>query len=292
MCCLQEVAVGGDLAAAQAASKHAEAHPHSDSSSNSSTDLPDPSGSAGSHENGLTSAHSGHQGGLTSANLLGTSRPKTPMSPQPDRHPHPVLTRRFSKSAPNSPKSSSNISFQATQDSTSKVTTADAHAQQQPAERRALPGSILIPGRALGSVKEGSGSVIAGSEGGVEGISPPDGYMADSEHSWSRHRLQSSSVSFNDSGMTNHHDMLSWPCDSAGMWCRYSCTEPTQCCAATNNQSVSQSINQSIDRSINQSISKSINQSINKINKKINQPINQSKKNHSTNQSIKQSSSQ
>ncbi|DBB18003.1 TPA: hypothetical protein ACH3X3_003000 [Trebouxia sp. C0006] len=197
----QEVAVGGDLAAAQAATKHADAHPHSDSSSsNSSTDQPDPSASAGSHENGLTSAHSGHQGGLTSVNLLGTSRPKTPMSPQPARHPHPVLTRQLSKSAPNSPKSVSNISFQGTQDSISKATTADAHTQGQIAERRALPGSILIPGRALGSVKEGSGSVNAGSEGGVEGVSPPDGYMADSEHSWSRHRLQTSSVSFNDSG--------------------------------------------------------------------------------------------
>ena len=211
MCALQEMAVGGDLAAAQAATKHAESHPHSDSSSNSNTDQPDPSASAGRHENGLTSAHSGHQGGLTSANLLGISRPKTPMSPQPGRHPHPVLTRQVSKSAPNSPKSSSNISFQGTQDSTSKATTADAHMQGQTAERRALPGSILIPGRALGSVKEGSGSVNAGSEGGIKGVSPPDGYMADSEHSWSRHRLQSSSVSFNDSGMTNHHDILSWP---------------------------------------------------------------------------------
>ena len=242
MCCLQEVAVGGDLAAAQAATKHAEAHPDSDSSSNSSTDQPDQSVSAGSHENGLISADSARQGGLTSANFLGTSRPKTPMSPQPARHPHPVLTRQFSKSAPNSPKSSSNISFQATQDSTSKGTTADADSQQQPGERRALPGSILIPGRALGSVREGSGSVNAGSEGGVEGVSPPDGCMADSEHSWSRHRLQSSSVSFNDSGMTNRCDMLSWPCDSADMWRRSSCTEPRQCSAAIINQSIDQAV--------------------------------------------------
>ena len=264
MCALQEVAVGGDLAAAQAATKHADAHPHSDSSSsNSSTDQPDPSASAGSHENGLTSAHSGHQGGLTSVNLLGTSRPKTPMSPQPARHPHPVLTRQLSKSAPNSPKSVSNISFQGTQDSISKATTADAHTQGQIAERRALPGSILIPGRALGSVKEGSGSVNAGSEGGVEGVSPPDGYMADSEHSWSRHRLQTSSVSFNDSGMTNCRDMLSWPCDSAGMWCILLCTEPMQCCAATKNQPVNQSVSQSVSQSINSSINQSINQSLN-----------------------------
>lgn len=201
--------MGGDLAATQAATKHADAHPHSDSSSNSSTDQPHPSASAGSHENGLTSADTARQGGLTSANLLGTSRPKTPMSPQPVRHSHPVLTRQLSKSAPNSPKASANLSFQGTQDSTSKATESDAQAQQQTAARRALPGSILIPGRALGSVKEGSGSVNAGSEGGIEGVSPPDGYMADSEHSWSRHRLQSSSVSFNDSGMTDHHDMLS-----------------------------------------------------------------------------------
>ncbi len=235
--------MGGDLAAAQAASKHAEAHPHSDSSSNSSTDQPDPSGSAGSHENGQTSAHSRCQGGLTSANLFGTSRPKTPMSPQPDRPPHPVLTRQLSKSAPNSPKSFCNISLQATQDSTSKATTADAQVQRQTAERRALPGSILIPGRALGSVKEGLGGVNAESEGGVEGVSPPDGYMADSEHSWSRHRLHNSSVSFNDSGMANHHDM---PCDSAGMWRRYSCTEPRSCCGATIKQLFKQSMNQSI----------------------------------------------
>ncbi|KAL0028584.1 hypothetical protein WJX79_003521 [Trebouxia sp. C0005] len=196
----QEVAVGGDLAAAQAASKQAEAHPQSDSGSNSSVDQPDPSGSAGRHENGLTSAHIGCQGGLTSANHLGTSHPRTPMSPQPARHPHPVLTRQLSKSAPNSPRSFSKLSLPATQDITSKATTADAQAQRTTAERRDLPGSILIPGRALGSVQVGSGSMNAGSEGVVEGVSPPDGYMADSEHSWSRHRLQSSSVSFNDSG--------------------------------------------------------------------------------------------
>ena len=197
MYALQEVAVSGDLAAAQAATKQQKAQPPSDCSTTSSTARPDSLDPAVGHQDDSTSATLGQQG-----DRWGSTRPRTPMSPQPDRPPRPALTRQLSKSAPASPKAFPNVSFQTPKGSGSAAKSGN---DQSTGHESAVRGSIHIPGRSLGgeSGTEGVGSVDGGSERGLEGVSPPDGYMADSEHNSWRHRLHHSSVSFNDSGETN-----------------------------------------------------------------------------------------
>ena len=182
--------MGGDLAAAKAADAKAQMHAQSDSSSNSGSSVAEPSDGAGSQQDHAPSSQ-----------IWGGSRPRTPMSPQPDRNPRPILSRQPSKSAPNSPRAVPNVSFQTTQNRSPFSKAADEQTHRQTGEAGAVPGSMQIPGKALGTVREGSSGASGGLEGGVEGVSPPDGYMADSEHSLSRHRLHHSSVSFNDSGI-------------------------------------------------------------------------------------------
>ena len=182
--------MGGDLAAAKAASKRAQTHAHSDSSSDGSASGAEPSDGAGSQQDHAPSSQ-----------LWGGSHPRTPMSPQPDRTPRPILSRQLSKSAPNSPRAVPNVSFQTTHGNSPFAKAADEQTHRQNGEAGAVPGSMQIPSKALGTVREGSSGASGGLEGGVEGVSPPDGYMADSEHSLSRHRLHHSSVSFNDSGI-------------------------------------------------------------------------------------------
>lgn len=223
---LQEVAVSGDLAAAQAANSSAD--PHSDGSSSSSAshqDLWDSQSPAHTHaQKSPFSAHHALRSvgdGNTEFPLKGAA-PRTPMSPQPSRPPQPALTRQLSKSAPSSPHHLLNGPLHAPEAHASSPASdansqangyanghanghASGYANGHTNDGSEPLGSIRIPGRGgqMGLSNQAAGSVagsVGGSEGGLNGLSPPDGYMADSELASSRHRLQHSSVSFNSSG--------------------------------------------------------------------------------------------
>ena len=233
---LQEVAVSGDLAAAQAASTSAE--PHSDGSSNSTAshqDLWDSQSPRRTQQKSPFSAQhapSSFADGGTESGYLKGAAPRTPMSPQPSKPPRPALTRQLSKSAPSSPHCLPNASLHAPEAYASSPTCdanghADSHASGYANSHASsyanghtnhgseTLGSIRIPGRGgqVGLSNQVSGSLggsVGGSDGGLNGLSPPDGYMADSELASSRHRLQHSSVSFNSSGehFNSHAHML------------------------------------------------------------------------------------
>lgn len=150
--------------------------------------------------------------------------PRGPLSPQPSRPAQPALTRQFSKSAPSSPQDRHAVSFNPSRhpsdsfpdtppESTAHTLIPSQHAKGEDARK---DGAMQIPGRAgqhgmqgsqlTGASLEGPvGGSLGGSERGslgpLHGVSPPDGYMADSELAASSHRLHHSSVSFSDSGL-------------------------------------------------------------------------------------------
>lgn len=209
----QEAAVGGDLAAAQAAhlspgSLHSGSctpHSHHDSRD--------------SQQNPFLAHHTSDPSADPPANpfarQLCGNPPRTPLSPQPSRPPQPVLTRQFSKSAPSSPRHHPAVSFAPPQhpSDTPPDTPPDSIAQVlcNPTENATdahQEGAMQIPSRSRQQGVQGSqqtGAPMGGSEGGslgpLHGVSPPDGYMADSELAASRHRLHHSSISLSDSGV-------------------------------------------------------------------------------------------
>ena len=150
--------------------------------------------------------------------------PRTPLSPQPSRPVQPALTRQFSKSAPSSPRHHPAVSFAPPRhpsDSppgipSESIAQANKSTEDAKGEDASEAGAMRIPDRAgqqamqssllNGASLEGPlGGSFGGSDGGslgpLHGISPPDGYMADSELAASRRCLHHSSVSFSDSGL-------------------------------------------------------------------------------------------
>ena len=199
---LQETAVAGDLAAAQAAQNQEELQ--SDGSSSSSLsfhDSPDSQSVSHAQQESPFSAHQAESpvGIDPSWAHLRLAGPKTPLSPQPSRPSRPLLTRQLSKSAPSSPQHPSHNSACSTSGNF-KPASSDARDVTQ-----GRTANIDVPGRAA---QEGTddlaGGSAEGSLGPLDGVSYPDGYMADNELASSRHRLHHSSVSFSNSGIACH----------------------------------------------------------------------------------------
>ena len=211
----QEAAIGGDLAAAQAA------HLSSGSLHSSSCSPQRHRDSRDSQPNSFLDHHASDPPadpfGHPCAHQPCGDTPGTPLSPQPSRTPQPVLTRQFSKSAPSSPQRHHPVSFGPPKhpSDTPYDTPPDSLAQPpcNPAENATVGGAnqgsaVQVPSRARQQGVQGSqqtGALAGGSEGGslgpLHGVSPPDGYMADSELAASRHCMHHSSVSLSDSGV-------------------------------------------------------------------------------------------
>ena len=126
------------------------------------------------------------------------------MSPQPARARPLALTRQLSKSAPSSPQH-----LPASPSDNPPGTPADKpygveNARGVNGRDNVVPGGIQIPNRA-GQQGWGGPMTHGGSEGGslgpLNGVSLPDGYMADTEVAAARHRLHHSSISFTESGV-------------------------------------------------------------------------------------------
>ena len=188
----------GDLAAAQAASNQSPMHLGSGSSSSSGFSLDrsdsqeEVSGSNPGYiaaEIPATSASQGETPHPWSANHV-----RAPLSPQPDR-PNPLgLNRLLSKSGPTSPtQQPSKVWFLPSSPSQESSTTATAvHFRDD----SSISGSVQIPGRSNHATTEGLEGLGERLGEGLEGASPPDGYLADSEQPAARHRLQHSLASF------------------------------------------------------------------------------------------------
>lgn len=207
LCCLQEAAIAGDLAAAQAShlSEPALDTSSSSSSTNSHESLDSPPETQTQTLQSPWSAHHASGSAECAHQLRGGAR-RTPMSPQPSRPPPLALTRQLSQSAPSSPHrlppSPSGNPSGTPSDAPNVANTKGPISTDD-----AVPGGIQIPTRAG---QQGWGDQLThasagGSEGGLlgplNGVSLPDGYMADTEVAAARHRLHHPSISFTDSGV-------------------------------------------------------------------------------------------
>ncbi|KAL3140747.1 hypothetical protein ABBQ32_005301 [Trebouxia sp. C0010 RCD-2024] len=202
----QEAAIAGDLAAAQAShlSEPALDTSSSSSSTNSHESLDSPPETQTQTLQSPWSAHHASGSAECAHQLRGGAR-RTPMSPQPSRPPPLALTRQLSQSAPSSPHrlppSPSGNPSGTPSDAPNVANTKGPISTDD-----AVPGGIQIPTRAG---QQGWGDQLThasagGSEGGLlgplNGVSLPDGYMADTEVAAARHRLHHPSISFTDSG--------------------------------------------------------------------------------------------
>lgn len=193
-------------------SEHALDTCSSSSSTNSHASLDSPAETQTQHSPLYSGDHASGPG--ENAQLRGGVTLRTPMSPQPSRPPPLALTRQLSKSAPSSPQRLLTTPSGKPPEDPSAPAQALSSAEATRggiSKDGAVHGSIQIPNRTgqQGWGAQLQGTSRGGSEGGslgpLNGVSPPDGYMADTELAAARHRLHHSSLSFSDSGVLQHH---------------------------------------------------------------------------------------